>query len=54
MWKAITSKETISLETIFEGWESSELEAACNTQDPNDGNTALHKAAVAENPNLVT
>ncbi|CAG9786895.1 unnamed protein product [Diatraea saccharalis] len=53
MWKLISSDQ-ISLETIFENWESAELEAACNTQDPSDGNTALHKAAIAEKPEMVT
>ncbi|XP_072949443.1 tRNA endonuclease ANKZF1-like [Epargyreus clarus] len=54
MWKIISDKEVNSLETILEGWEASDLEAACNTQDPADGNTALHKAAIAEQPEMVT
>ncbi|XP_041979612.1 ankyrin repeat and zinc finger domain-containing protein 1-like [Aricia agestis] len=54
MWKIISSKEETSLDTILEEFESGELEQACNTQDPADGNTALHKAAIAEKPELVT
>ncbi|XP_034831886.1 tRNA endonuclease ANKZF1-like [Maniola hyperantus] len=54
MWKLISGKDQNSLETILEGFESAELEAACNAQDPVDGNTALHKAAIAEKPEMVT
>lgn len=54
MWKLISGKEPITLETISEEFESGELEAACNIQDPADGNTALHKAAIAEKPDMVT
>lgn len=49
----ISDKELTSLETILEEIESTELEAACNTQDPADGNTALHKAAIAAKPDMV-
>ncbi|XP_061716402.1 tRNA endonuclease ANKZF1-like [Cydia pomonella] len=52
MWKIISGDE-ISLETILESWEGS-LEEACNTKDPTDGNTALHKAAIASKPAMVT
>ncbi|KAM3965241.1 tRNA endonuclease ANKZF1 [Aphomia sociella] len=55
MWKLISGDECNSLETILEGWESAEeLLTACNTQDPADGNTALHKAAIAAKPDIVT
>ncbi|XP_053609912.1 tRNA endonuclease ANKZF1-like isoform X2 [Plodia interpunctella] len=54
MWKLISGDECTSLETIFEEFEVSELEAACNAQDPADGNTALHKAAIAAKPDIVT
>ncbi|KAL0838625.1 hypothetical protein ABMA28_016709 [Loxostege sticticalis] len=54
MWKVISGNEITSLETIFEGWETSDLVSACNTQDPSDGNTALHKAAIAAKPDMVT
>ncbi|XP_026327347.1 ankyrin repeat and zinc finger domain-containing protein 1-like [Hyposmocoma kahamanoa] len=54
IWKVIAGNEQSSLETIFEGLESVELEAACNMPDPNDGNTALHKAAIAAKPDMVT
>ncbi|CAK1580520.1 unnamed protein product [Parnassius mnemosyne] len=54
MWKIISSNEFNSLETIIESWEGDDLEAACNTQDPADGNTALHKAAIAAKPEMVT
>ncbi|XP_039752854.1 ankyrin repeat and zinc finger domain-containing protein 1-like [Pararge aegeria] len=54
MWKIISGKDLNSLETILEDFEAAELEAACNTQDPVDGNTALHKAAIAEKPEMVT
>ncbi|XP_045448016.1 ankyrin repeat and zinc finger domain-containing protein 1-like [Melitaea cinxia] len=53
IWKMISDKELTSLETILEEIESTELEAACNTQDPADGNTALHKAAIAAKPDMV-
>ncbi|CAH2980700.1 unnamed protein product [Chilo suppressalis] len=53
LWKVISSDQS-SLDTIFESWEIGQLEAACNTQDPSDGNTALHKAAMAEKPDMVT
>ncbi|XP_045483981.1 ankyrin repeat and zinc finger domain-containing protein 1 isoform X1 [Pieris rapae] len=53
MWKAISGNEQNSLETIIETWEG-DLEEACNTQDPTDGNTALHKAAIAAKPDMVT
>ncbi|XP_060803423.1 tRNA endonuclease ANKZF1 [Amyelois transitella] len=54
MWKLISGAECTSLETILEEFEVNELEAACNTQDPADGNTALHKAAIAAKPEIVT
>ncbi|XP_037294387.1 ankyrin repeat and zinc finger domain-containing protein 1-like [Manduca sexta] len=54
MWKEISGKELNSLETIIESWEGSDFETACNTQDPVDGNTALHKAAIAAKPDMVT
>lgn len=54
MWKVITGEEA-SLETIFETWEADvAVEEACNTPDPADGNTALHKAAIAAKPEMVT
>ncbi|CAB3227206.1 unnamed protein product [Arctia plantaginis] len=53
MWKAIADKENNTLETILEAMEC-DLESACNTQDPSDGNTALHKAAIAAKPDMVT
>lgn len=55
MWKIISSKEQ-SLETIIERWESDVvgIVEACNVADPNDGNTALHKAAIAKKPDMVT
>ncbi|KAI5635787.1 hypothetical protein NE865_11485 [Phthorimaea operculella] len=53
MWTQISGKENTSLETIFETWEG-DLTEACNIQDPSDGNTALHKAAIAEKPGMVT
>ncbi|XP_045509287.1 ankyrin repeat and zinc finger domain-containing protein 1-like isoform X1 [Colias croceus] len=53
MWKVISGNEQSSLETILEAWEG-DLEEACNIQDPNDGNTALHKAAIAAKPEMVT
>ncbi|GBP47299.1 Ankyrin repeat and zinc finger domain-containing protein 1 [Eumeta japonica] len=44
-----------TLETIIEGWECDVcLEDACNMADPSDGNTALHKAAIAAKPCMVT
>ncbi|KAI8437051.1 hypothetical protein MSG28_010423 [Choristoneura fumiferana] len=52
MWKLISGEEN-SLETILETWEGS-LEEACNIKDPVDGNTALHKAAIASKPEMVT
>lgn len=54
MWKMIIGNELKSLETIFEGWEEENLAEACNTRDPSDGNTALHKAAIAAKPDMVT
>ncbi|CAH2048775.1 unnamed protein product, partial [Iphiclides podalirius] len=54
MWNAISNNEFQSLETIIESWEGDDLESACNTQDPADGNTALHKAAIAAKPEMVT
>ncbi|XP_064072784.1 tRNA endonuclease ANKZF1-like [Vanessa tameamea] len=54
MWQMISDKELNSLETILECFEENELEAACNIQDPADGNTALHKAAIAAKPDMVT
>ncbi|XP_038220783.1 ankyrin repeat and zinc finger domain-containing protein 1-like [Zerene cesonia] len=53
MWKVISGNEQSSLETILEAWEG-DLEEACNIQDPSDGNTALHKAAIAAKPEMVT
>ncbi|KAJ2949295.1 hypothetical protein O0L34_g6244 [Tuta absoluta] len=53
MWTQISGKENISLETILEAWEG-DLTEACNIQDPSDGNTALHKAAIAAKPSMVT
>ncbi|KAI8437049.1 hypothetical protein MSG28_010421 [Choristoneura fumiferana] len=50
MWKLISGEEN-SLETILETWEGS-LEEACNIKDPVDGNTALHKAAIASKPEM--
>lgn len=52
LWKVILDKEQMSLEPILESLEGS-LEQACNTQDPVDGNTALHKAAIAAKPDMV-
>ncbi|VVD01433.1 unnamed protein product [Leptidea sinapis] len=52
MWMAISGNELSSLETILESWEG-DIEVACNTQDPVDGNTALHKAAIAAKPDMV-
>ncbi|KAJ0176463.1 hypothetical protein K1T71_007642 [Dendrolimus kikuchii] len=54
IWKLISGSELNSLGTIFESWTEGELESACNTQDPTDGNTALHKAAIAEKPEMIT
>ncbi|XP_013145331.1 PREDICTED: ankyrin repeat and zinc finger domain-containing protein 1-like [Papilio polytes] len=54
MWKLIEDNDFTSLETIIETWEGDDLEAACNTQDPSDGNTALHKAAIAAKGDMVT
>lgn len=55
MWKVISGNELHSLETIFEGWEPTAVSVAeaCNTADPVDGNTALHKAAIADKPDMV-
>lgn len=53
MWKVISDKELNSLETILEAWEG-DIEEACNMQDPSDGNTALHKAAIAAKLDMVT
>ncbi|XP_075978017.1 tRNA endonuclease ANKZF1-like [Anticarsia gemmatalis] len=53
IWKAISDKEHTTLEPILESIES-DLEALCNTPDPADGNTALHKAAIAAKPDMVT
>lgn len=40
---------------MLDRWEGPpSLEEAINTQDPADGNTALHKAAIAEHPEVVT
>ncbi|XP_049873677.1 ankyrin repeat and zinc finger domain-containing protein 1-like [Pectinophora gossypiella] len=52
MWSLISGGES-SLETILETWEG-DLPSACNVQDPHDGNTALHKAAIAAKPEMVT
>ncbi|XP_068633180.1 tRNA endonuclease ANKZF1-like [Battus philenor] len=54
IWKVISSNEFTSLETVLETWEGDDLVAACNTQDPADGNTALHKAAIAAKGEMVT
>ncbi|XP_013170279.1 PREDICTED: ankyrin repeat and zinc finger domain-containing protein 1-like [Papilio xuthus] len=54
MWTLIEDNDFTSLETIIETWEGDDLEAACNTQDPSDGNTALHKAAIAAKGEMVT
>ncbi|CAH0715347.1 unnamed protein product, partial [Brenthis ino] len=54
MWKLISDEQLTSLETILEGLEEGELQSACNTADPRDGNTALHKAAIASKSNMVT
>ncbi|KAJ8722249.1 hypothetical protein PYW08_004651 [Mythimna loreyi] len=53
MWRSISDKDNVTLEPILEAWEG-DIQAACNTQDPIDGNTALHKAAIAAKPEMVT
>ncbi|KAF9807398.1 hypothetical protein SFRURICE_005980 [Spodoptera frugiperda] len=53
MWRSILDKDSTSLDTIIEAFEG-DIQAACNTQDPIDGNTALHKAAIAAKPEMVT
>uniref|UniRef100_A0A2A4JGB5 VLRF1 domain-containing protein n=1 Tax=Heliothis virescens TaxID=7102 RepID=A0A2A4JGB5_HELVI len=53
MWRTIMDKDYTTLDTILEGWEG-DIQAACNIQDPIDGNTALHKAAIAAKPEMVT
>ncbi|KAL4716733.1 hypothetical protein ACJJTC_004852 [Scirpophaga incertulas] len=54
MWKAISGAQVTSLDTIFENLDCEMLQTACNYPDPSDGNTALHKAALAEKPDMVT
>ncbi|XP_023935597.2 ankyrin repeat and zinc finger domain-containing protein 1 [Bicyclus anynana] len=54
LWKIASGKDVISLETIREEFAAEELRAACNAPDPADGNTALHKAAIADKPHMVT
>ena len=53
MWRSISDKDSMTLEPIVEAWEG-DIQAAFNTQDPLDGNTALHKAAIAAKPEMVT
>lgn len=42
------------MEPILEELENEQLVVACNMADPKDGNTALHKAAIADKPDMVT
>ncbi|KOB76285.1 Ankyrin repeat and zinc finger domain-containing protein 1 [Operophtera brumata] len=51
IWNAINQEQT-SLETILETWEGEDLSEVCNIPDPVDGNTALHKAAIAARPDM--
>nr|XP_032517484.1 ankyrin repeat and zinc finger domain-containing protein 1-like isoform X2 [Danaus plexippus plexippus] len=53
IWKIISSSDT-TLEPILEELENEQLVVACNMADPKDGNTALHKAAIADKPDMVT